>query len=305
MRKRPNILKRALKILREQGTLSLLKKILYRLRFVLKKAQWRYFGFIGKTRIYREVQESMMSLNVKDQGLSFDLFRDGIREPRSTEFLRDLIKSGMVVVDIGANIGYYVLIESRLVGKKGHVYAIEPSPVSLSFLEENIELNNITNVSVHHQAVGNKESTAKLVLYDKANLNHIYDETMPFHSIGNTLGEMEVPITKIDNFLQGRKPANLIRMDVESYEWEVIEGMQNTLRENKELKLFIEIHGPMLNKRGHSVRVLLEKLHKSGFVPITIFMDINEIRIDNISMDSLINQDLEKSYGKFFFGKIY
>ncbi len=69
-------------------------------------------------------------------------------EPGVTALMRRTIKPGDVVVDIGANIGYYSLLMSRLVGPSGLVYAVEPSPEIRVRLEAQLALNGVTNVTV-------------------------------------------------------------------------------------------------------------------------------------------------------------
>lgn len=69
-------------------------------------------------------------------------------EPGVTALMRDVIRPGAVVADIGANIGYYTLVMSRLVGPEGHVFAIEPSPEIRARLEAQLALNAVTNVTV-------------------------------------------------------------------------------------------------------------------------------------------------------------
>jgi len=69
-------------------------------------------------------------------------------EPGVTALMRETIRPGAVVADIGANIGYYSLLMSRLVGPAGHVFAIEPSPEIRVRLEAQIALNGLTNVTI-------------------------------------------------------------------------------------------------------------------------------------------------------------
>ena len=115
----------------------LLFQYFYRLR------QLRYFILRFKTKsgtVTRYVQGSKMQLHLDDGGISADLALDGIREPLSTKTVHEEVREGYTVVDIGANIGYYALMESGLAGKKGKVYAIEPSQNNFSNLVKNIKL---------------------------------------------------------------------------------------------------------------------------------------------------------------------
>jgi len=86
---------------------------------------------LGYSMLPKKVQGSTMFLNLLEDNLSSvhkQLFTYGIHEPLSTRIIKEELNDGMHVVDIGANIGYYALLEARIVGDKGWVYAVEPSP---------------------------------------------------------------------------------------------------------------------------------------------------------------------------------
>jgi FkbM family methyltransferase len=72
----------------------------------------------------------------------------GVWEPAVSKFMREAIRPGAVVADIGANIGYYTLLMSRAVGPEGRVYAVEPGPAIRARLEDALTRNGITNVTV-------------------------------------------------------------------------------------------------------------------------------------------------------------
>ncbi len=65
----------------------------------------------------------------------------GRHEQCITELVQQIIKPGDIVLDIGANIGYYTLIFARCVGPTGHVYAFEPDPGSFALLQKNVQIN--------------------------------------------------------------------------------------------------------------------------------------------------------------------
>ena len=100
-----------------------------------------------------EVNNSKMFLLPRKSDINQDLFVYKKREPICTNYLihSGMLKEGDVALDIGANIGYYVLIESQLVGKRGYVYAVEPVLSTFKQMEKNVKLNNLKtcfNVSV-------------------------------------------------------------------------------------------------------------------------------------------------------------
>ena len=84
-------------------------------------------------------------------------------EPHVTNEFRKRLAPGDVCVDVGAHVGYYTLLASRLVGSGGHVYAFEPAPVCHRALLGNLERNGCANVTVFDVAAGAREPTVLLV----------------------------------------------------------------------------------------------------------------------------------------------
>ena len=247
------------------------------------------------------VQGSKMRLDLSDIGISIDLAVDKIREPQSTETIKKIIKKGDVIVDIGANIGYYALMESRLTGSRGFVYAIEPVPENFKNLEYNIRLNHFKNIECHMIGIGDKNGTAKIYLSPNSNLNSLVMQKGKL-----TTGSIKIKLKTLGRFIRGKKFPNFIRMDVEGYEYEIINGMKNMLNDKKPLTIFIEIH-PHIMKREQTIFVL-KTLKRCGFEATRISRSFtttemavkskNEIDYSGRSISSLINDELIISGGK-------
>lgn len=212
----------------------------------------------SKTRyVEREIVGNKMYLDLKDPGISSDLLRDGIREPFLTESIQKEIKEGDVIVDIGANIGYYALQEARLAGDNGKVYAIEPVPGNVELLKKNIELNNYSNMKVFQLAVGDVNKTDYIYVSDCRN-------TASMIKTQASIDKVPVQVTTLDKFLENKPLPNLIRMDVEGYEVEIVKGMTKLLESNKPLKLIVELH-PLYYVTKEKREDFLETLKESRF----------------------------------------
>lgn len=206
----------------------------------------------GKTKVIKDVQGSKMSLDLSDEGLSRDLFQFGIRERASTRMMQKILSEDQVVVDIGANLGYYVLMEAKV---GASVYAIEPVPDNFEKLNENIELNEYKNVTTYQMAIGDKNATARMALSEKSNLHVITTD-----DDANTIS---VKVVTLDDFLKDKKIPDIVRMDVEGYEYEIIKGMPKTLNGMKQGSwLFMEVHN-IPNKYKEE---LFDIIKKAGFV---------------------------------------
>lgn len=232
-----------------------LRKVLY---------YWLYSKLHRNKTIIREVQGSKMHLNLEDFGLSKQLFLNGIREPECTRLMKENLKEGMTIAEVGANIGYYALMEASIIGDKGKIYAIEPFPPNYELLKRNIELNQYNKiVDLHNIAISDKPGKTKLFLNDKHNLCNMLESA-------GCEGSVEVETKTLDDFIKGKKLPDMIRMDIEGYEYYVLDGMKKTLKDCKSCKMFIEVHPFQMMEKGLDYKKPLKLLFDSGFKPTHI-----------------------------------
>ena len=149
MNKRP-ILTRAYDSYKNVGlklsVFRIFQKALFACLILLNKRRLFSVTKNGK-RIIKEINGSKMYLDVEvDDGLCRFLAIANIREGYITETMKNELQNCTIVVDIGANIGYYALLEARMLGDKGRVYALEPVPHTIELLRANVELNNYSNI---------------------------------------------------------------------------------------------------------------------------------------------------------------
>jgi tRNA G37 N-methylase Trm5 len=115
------------------------------------------------------VQGHKMYLDSKE---SLDLSIYGVYEEYETDLIKKEIDRGDVVLDLGANIGYYTLLFAKKVGDEGRVYAFEPDPTNFSLLKKNVEINGYRNVVLIQKAVSNKNGKLKLYLNEDNKGDH-------------------------------------------------------------------------------------------------------------------------------------
>jgi FkbM family methyltransferase len=130
------------------------------------------------------------------------------------------IGKGSVVFDIGANVGFYTLLASVLVGDRGKVVAFEPVPRNLRYLWSHLQINRITNVLVIEAAVSDNNGEC---LFD----------TGPNHSTGriSKKGGLTAKVATIDKLVAGGEvpPPTHMKIDVEGAELNVLRGGMSTL----------------------------------------------------------------------------
>jgi FkbM family methyltransferase len=188
-----------------------------------------------------KVNNYKMQVYPKMGGVHQQLYNHGQREPDATAYIKKNLKKGAVVLDIGANIGYYALLESFLVGKQGTVYAVEPVRSNFKLLQNNIKINNCSNIYPYRFAFGSQnKKEVTIYLSKKANWC-----TMNKEAVKLQMGTEKVRVVTVDSFLKDKKHPSLIRMDVEGFEHEILMGMTETLKKGPDL--FIEIHPSVMN----------------------------------------------------------
>jgi len=143
------------------------------------------------------------------------------------------IKKGDVVYDVGAHVGFYTLLASKLVGKQGWVYAFEPNPQNAYFLLKHIQLNKIKNVKLILGALG--ENYGLKFLSNKGSESKIEEK--------NLKSEIITPIFPIDDLVLKNKiipPPQVLKIDVEGYELNVLKGAKQILKKHKPI-LFVAL----------------------------------------------------------------
>jgi len=189
-----------------------------------------------------------------------DLSINGIYEPCETQFFLKNVKPGQVVLDIGANIGYYTLIFARQVGNTGHVYAFEPDPVPFSLLEKNIHLNGYTNVTAINAAVTDLSGTIRLYL---SSGGHADNRTYP------TTGQrkhIEIGALRMDDYFSNiGHHVDFVKLDIQGSEYRAIKGMKSLIEENRALQIVTEFWPCGLEEAGVRADDFVALLTSFGF----------------------------------------
>jgi len=194
----------------------------------------------GETKFLRKLGNSSIIIDISNLGVEKDLFLHKYRERESTGLLKEeFLEEGMNVLEIGANIGYYVVIEADYIGESGSIKAVEPTPRNYDLLLQNIALNKYENVDCVRKALGSETGKSEIKISKAPNRNRISKD----ESGGKTL---ETELTTADK-LTGGIDIDLVRMDVEGYELRIIEGMEDLLKKDQ-LKMFLEIHPGKMEK---------------------------------------------------------
>lgn len=189
----------------------------------------------------------------------------GTYEPEQSGWFRKYLRCGDVVLDIGANFGWYTTLSRSLVGANGHVFSFEPSPVANIVIESMIKDSCLRNVTLVKSAVGNQNGTIDLFM---PTINNLHSPS-GFRSDTQYL-PIIVGMLKLDDFepLQSIPGIRLIKIDVEGYEPDVLSGMENLINSGKIQYVMCEFNSYWLKMNKTTPEELHQKFMDYGFVVI-------------------------------------
>jgi FkbM family methyltransferase len=162
---------------------------------------------------------------LKKNGIDKFIVEYGIFEEDSTRIVKKLVHAGDIVIDVGANIGYYSVIFGKRAGSDGRVLCFEPTQHFGSVLQQNIEANSLVNCEVFPFGLSNKEQSLTI---------HIDELSATLHPPANTRTDMQetVQLVPLDIFVAGHPLPHIdfIKLDVDGHEPFFFEGAIATLR---------------------------------------------------------------------------
>ncbi len=194
--------------------------------------------------------------------LSRKLFFFGIWEPNLTHWMCGQLRPGDTFVDVGANLGYYSLLASKIVGDTGNVIAIEASPRNAAQLERNLALNRTRNVRAVQAAVTDRVGTVSFYQGPAGRPGQ--------SSVAKRKGmayECEVPTAPLCEILTPHETATarIIKIDVEGAECAAVAGLLPCLTATSpELEIVLEINPAHLASEGHKAEDLIAAFTDAG-----------------------------------------
>lgn len=273
----------------EEADLPFLTRLLlwYGVRLPDHRAKWRVVSLLKhltpplqRAQVLVEREHLTWSIDPTDYVQS-QLFWYGTRDRWEIYHLRRLLTHGAVILDAGANFGYYSLVLAHFLHRNCTVYAFEPNPSMYQRLNLNISLNGMGDV-IHAQCLG---------------LSHCSGEAALVEQVGNTgatalVEGQGVRVTTLDSFARANKlgRVDLIKIDVEGMERSVLQGARELTGSALAPMILIEVHPHTLHRAGTSPHDLIEDIKKLGFDIYELHRDIlRPLRTIPAGSDNVIN----------------
>lgn len=170
-------------------------------------------------------------------------------EPEVHAWLKQHVKAGDQVIDVGAQIGIHAMILARWVGRSGKIHAFEPSPEGVRTLRRHLRLNRLENqVNVVECALGDSEGNAVLHMAGSNPINTLAAPNSP-----DVLGmRVDVRVDRLDRYCaaKGVHPS-MVKIDTEGWEYYILKGAGAMLRDER-VHFVVEMHPFAWGNAGYS-----------------------------------------------------
>ncbi len=204
----------------------------------------RFAAYLGDhLALTRVLDHFKMYVDTRDISLTPHLLMEGNWEMWITKVFLQLLRPGLTVVDVGANVGYYTMIGAAGVGMKGRVHAVEADPDTFAILEKNIEVNGYGSIVRAHQcAASNSRGELKFYQYR----NHHGGNNIFAPQAGRIVGEVKVPGIPLDELIPDA--VDVMKIDAEGSEPLIFEGMQKLLERSPRIQILMEFAPQMIER---------------------------------------------------------
>ena len=254
------------------------KEILQQQKALLERVQTlsqiqapRQSVYMGDHRVLTRLQTGhKIYVDARDRGLTPHLIMDGFWEADMTRVWNDNLRPGMTVIDVGANVGYYTLLAADRVGPNGCVVAFEPDPGLLDLLFATLDINGYrSRCRCVQKAVAGEAGRATFYKRGKYPINNsLWDAPGLADSMMDEVSSFEVDLVNLDCFVRdelGGRAIDLVKIDAEGAESIVLQGMKETLKQNRQITVLCEFNAARVSFTGGDPKQALSFLASLGF----------------------------------------
>lgn len=240
-------------------------------------------------------------VDTRDVSIAPHLIKEGLWEDWIVNAFRNIVKQGMVVVEVGSCFGVYTLQAAGLVGISGRVYAFDGSPENVECVKIGLKENNLNNVEIHNTLVTNKtkKNNKFFTVSNIRGANTIVgfnDEVKKQHweTYGTDIDfeELNIKSTSLDDFFKDKdKRVDIMKIDAEGSEALIIDGAKKLLEANPDIQIIMEFNQAMLSATIDPKEFLENLRDEYGFR--INYIDSNSNIVDKThDLDYLLNSHM-------------
>ncbi|MDR9853358.1 FkbM family methyltransferase [Paenibacillus sp. VCA1] len=221
--------------------------------------------YIGNNKmLVKLAYNAMITVPADDLSLMPTFVTTGMFEVPLTKYFLSHVKQGYNIVDVGANVGYFTVLASKLVGSSGKVFAYEADSKTASMLKDNLAMNWTTeNVKVINKAVYSESKLLKFLSSERFIAYSSLHEKPSDENVQDTFTTKEVEAVALDNELKNIDSIDLVKIDIEGGEYHAFLGMMGLLQEQKIKKVTFEWNPPMLGEDTEKFLLLISEILNS------------------------------------------
>lgn len=238
---------------------------LYRRQSPARRRLGRHFAANGEPVVLTDCYGIRFVLHAWEVEEVDELLTKSLYKP-DFRAIEKLLGPGDTAVDVGANVGTHSIMMARRVGAAGRVIAFEPTPATAWLMRENLSLNRIENVDLVEAAVSDTPGSVVMNLFDQrysawnSRGAPVMDGIAPVETIG-------VRSETLDTAMRARgiERINFLKIDVEGFELEALNGATGLLSDGAIDCLSFEISQIPLEATGHEASAVFEVLASFGY----------------------------------------
>lgn len=228
----------------------------------------------------RQGQEKSFKLELDPDNFESDrnfekaLAKNRLYENEISEFFINVLDPGDVVIDVGANVGWFTILAATLVGPDGVVEAFEPAPANVEKLKRNIQLNGFQNIRVRPLAVGDELCEVEFYLNPYGNGGHALWDMQKDIPKNTPSAVMSVGKVRLDDFKLANKKPKLIKIDTEGHDFRVLKGATSLLLHCHPPFIVSELHQSGLHAFGETQNEFRGFMKAAGYDTFLLHKDL-------------------------------
>jgi FkbM family methyltransferase len=230
---------------------------------LVRPIQSRFYAYLSPDAGLTQLHDGhFIFVDPADHEMATQLIANGFWEMWTDRIVRQLVRPGDRVIDVGANLGYYTLIMASRVGEAGRLDSFEANPRIAKLLTRSVEFNGYApRATVHAAAAGNQTGTVEFATWrHKSGSGHLLVDT---HDYPADTMKFSVPMVRLDDAVSNDR-VDLIRIDAEGAEPLILEGARQILLRSPSILICMEWAVDMMSDR-RDVAQFISDLRGDGF----------------------------------------